>query len=177
MATTKSNALLATAYHEAGHAVAAHVEGGATKRLTIIPEGDALGSCHPYALRETDSFDWDMSRRNQTRIERSIIGLLGGWAAEARFSGRRNWVGARSDWHDAVDLATRVEGGGEVLEAYLAYLRECTRAIFESDLWWAITTQLAEELVERRTMSAKEVRRIVRQDPLPLIKALRGEAS
>jgi len=153
-----SKRLLATAYHEAGHAVAARHEGRATKRVTIVPEGDTLGVCSFYPLRETESFAWDASTRNRIRIERLIISALGGCAAEARFVGRHNLIGAHADWHFAADLSTSQAASDEEADAYLNWLWERTRTIFRLDAWWDLTTGLAEALVEHRTMSATEVK-------------------
>jgi len=153
-----SKRLLATAFHEAGHAVAACHEGRGTKRVTIVPEGDTLGLCSFYALRETESFAWDASTRNRIRIERLIISALGGCAAEARFVGRHNFIGAHVDWHFAADLSEFPTGSHKEAGAYLNWLWERTRTIFQVDGWWDITTGLAEALVEHRTMSATEVK-------------------
>ena len=160
--TRVNKTLLATAHHEAGHVVVARSQGRAARGVTIVPDEDTLGSCSFYRLRETGSFAWHASARNRIRLEQLIISALGGCAAEARFVGRHNWIGAHNDWRFAADLSTYQAGGDEEADAYLNWLWERTRNIFRLDHWWGITTALADALVERRTLSAPEVRSLLR---------------
>lgn len=153
---------MATAYHEAGHVVAARSQGRVAKGVTIVPDEDTLGSCSFYGLREAGSFAWDASARNRIRLERLIISALGGCAAEARFLGRHNWIGAHNDWRFAANLSTYQAGSDEEADAYLNWLWERTRNIFRLDHWWDMTTALAEALVEHRTLSATEVKKRLR---------------
>jgi hypothetical protein len=73
-----------------------------------------------------------MDRRTRWLIEDSIVILLAGVEAEANFSGKRNHVGARSDYDVAADLALRVCGSSEQSDAYLAYLKVCARDAVKS---------------------------------------------
>ena len=49
--------IIRTAYHEAGHAVAAAVQGLTINKVNIIPNNDCLGSCNhpPVLMTETSS--------------------------------------------------------------------------------------------------------------------------
>ncbi len=103
----KLKQLTATAYHEAGHPVAAIEVNLPVKEVSIIPntERNSLGQCsEPKAPRWLLDAEYDVSLRVRDRLERMMIVLLAGPIAEARWTGRRNHVGACGDMNEAVDL-------------------------------------------------------------------------
>ena len=80
------------AYHEAGHAVIAHVCGSRVKRATIKPEGDCLGRViHSFPLGGDP--ESEMTAGMVDKIERRILFLFAGQSAEQQAAGRYNWVG------------------------------------------------------------------------------------
>ena len=79
---------LATAYHEAGHAVVALALGRPVQRVSIQPNHLRLGQCEI----KKGSF-----RPSKDLLETEILILLGGLAAEARLTGNYNLAGAAQD--------------------------------------------------------------------------------
>src|SRR5947209_3102570 len=93
-----------TAYHEAGHAVAAFNVGRSFRHVTIEPGDESLG--HLLHDRFSRSFKPDiaMSKRTEATIEDHVLIGMAGMAAERRFVGRsrRNWRGGRQDMDNAI---------------------------------------------------------------------------
>ena len=156
--------LIATAYHEAGHAVAYFFLRGGFHHVTIRPESeeDSLGHIAGHAL---PSFrpDLDNSTRARQVAERLIMCSFAGGAAEALHRGRNNWQGARSDWIAAIDLAGYFCAFGDEIEAYLKWLSIRTRNLVSSPLCWPGVEAVAEALLEREYLSSCQVRRIIRE--------------
>src|SRR5688572_7838108 len=95
MATKITKTLKATAYHEAGHAVASIALRRPLTEASISPsdEQNTLGHCshppHPPSFQP----DIEVTTRDRLRIEAACIVFFAGGAAETRFLGRRNLVG------------------------------------------------------------------------------------
>jgi ATP-dependent Zn protease len=84
----------ATAYHEAGHAVAALVYGLAVRAATIIPAPGVTRSVGHANPSRGIQLDFDDSPRARRRAETSIIVCLAGPAAQRRYSARSSYYGA-----------------------------------------------------------------------------------
>jgi ATP-dependent Zn protease len=125
----------ATAYHEAGHTVAAWRLGAAPKTVTIIPHGDIQGQATQGAPMSGIRLDFDGSDHARNRIERAIMICLAGPIAQRRFAPRswRHWHGA-SDYQMAFDLALRINGSTRAAEAHLNWPKIRTEDLVES-LW------------------------------------------
>ena len=91
-----------TAYHEAGHALLAHLipEVEPLHKVTIIPRGPSLGST--MQLPERDRYQLTLST-----IQGNLMVLFGGRIAEERFCGDIS-SGASSDLQRASELAWRL---------------------------------------------------------------------
>jgi len=91
-----------TAYHEAGHAVAAKLlpETDPLHKITIIPRGQALGLTQQLPLD-------DHSTYTRVYLLNRIKILLGGRIAEEIIFGRMT-TGASNDLHGATDIAHRL---------------------------------------------------------------------
>ncbi len=105
MQSMPTRELQATAYHEAGHAVMAMETGRAVRLVTVVPEGNYLGVCRHTAAPAWLSPDAHLGRREIRWLERCILIRMAGPAAERRFTGRRNHVGARYDYDSLIDMA------------------------------------------------------------------------
>lgn len=155
MSGRKRTALEATAYHEAGHAVASWFHGRRFKHATIVTDHErgSLGHVRyapmPKRLRE----DIELAMTPQTRIycEVSIVCALAGHEAERRFAGRANNAGARGDYDHAMDLALRVCGTEDSATAFLAWLGVRTRELVGGVCWPRIEW-LAKALLEQKTL-------------------------
>jgi hypothetical protein len=115
----KPNAERATAYHEAGHVVAALHLGIPLRKqgVTIIPGEDSYGVTHVGNVLGRQP-EVGASGREELLAERRAIVSLAGIAAERRFNPRsvRNfqWTGDREN---AADMLSLFSGSSEELDA------------------------------------------------------------
>ena len=146
-----------TAYHEAGHFVAAYVgkSSPAIRRISIVPMGDTLGHVLPFP---TPSFRSDTDPPLQ-RVVDTIVTYLAGAAAEKRFAGRVDHGGSEEDYCSAVSLGTRVATADRELELFVNWLDE--RAAEVIDIHWWVVTGVAEELLSRKKMTGKEALEVI----------------
>jgi cell division protease FtsH len=91
-----------TAYHEAGHTIAAWFLPGARRvhKVTIIPRGRSLGSTQILPSEDRVSM-------SQTELQDELVVLLGGRAAE-KLIYNETTVGAENDLERATSLARRM---------------------------------------------------------------------
>lgn len=166
MAARASIALQATAFHEAGHAVAAWSCGLPVYRVSIQPEGDAKGVVSHRNPLARVRLDLDGSDKARMKAEAAIIVCLAGPASQRRFNARsyRKHHSA-SDFDTAAELALRLNSSAEAANAYLDWLR-----IRADDLIagrWKIVTALAGLLLERAELGRDAV-------PLAIQRAVEG---
>jgi hypothetical protein len=156
--------LEATAYHEAGHAVACYHLHLRFTHVTIIPDDDSLGAIHHGKDYYSKNFDpeSDNSLKTMDRIEREVISSLAGQAAEAKYRNRNNWKGSVSDWSKGVDFASRSAGGGEVLQKYVEYCWARAKALFNPPWLWYAVEVLARELLKDKKIGSRKARQIIK---------------
>ena len=154
--------LTTVAYHEAGHAVAAFLMRRRFKKVTIIPEGNALGSLAGCGWRSKLNPEYDDGARLRHRIEADIIVSLAGPVAEAKLTSRFNHIGACQDYHDAVGCALYVTDSKNETEAYINWLLERTKNIL-SFIRWDAVKELADELIKQREIGYTIARKIIRK--------------
>jgi len=130
------NDLGAIAYHEAGHAVAALVLHRRFRHVTIEPDEDSGGHIAWSLGGPRVSELANSERRLRARIERGIIVTYAGPLAEARYTGRKNHVGARDDYKKALELATFVCDDMASAEALLASLHQRAAGLVDGN-WQA----------------------------------------
>ena len=141
----------ATAYHEAGHAVAAWRRRIAIKAVTIRPE---RGQYHGAVLFRSSRFPGlDPSEQ---WAERRIVAALAGPLAQRRFAPRtvRGWH-SEADYQFAAELALRTQGSGKLATAWLAWLQISTEALVEAN--WRHIESVAGALLAGETLSGSEV--------------------
>ncbi len=160
-----------TAYHEAGHAVAAFALSKRFKKVSIIPSPteDSLGRLLGCDWDSKLNPEFDEGARLRHLVEAQIIIFLAGPVAEAKLTGRYNHVGASKDYHGAVFYASYVTGSSEETSAYINWLLERTKNILSTYHWDAVEL-LADELIKRREISYTATRKIIRKGldgPLP----------
>jgi hypothetical protein len=151
---------LPTAFHEAGHVVAAWRRGFKIYSVTIVPTSEFRGHLqHANPLRGIH-LDYDGSPRARLRAEAGIIVCLAGPEAQRRHSPRswRSYHGAR-DHEKAADLAMSLNGSDEAANAYLDWLAIVTRD--EIALLWPLVKKAAHALVARRTLTAAVVKALL----------------
>ena len=158
-----SKALVATAYHEAGHALAAFVQRIRIKRVTIKP-GETYSGCMFAKPCVTSSVEYDNSHKQTVRVEREVRVLLAGAAAQRRFSphGYRHYHG-ESDRRGAIDLIDYITGSPEETEAYFKLLNIQAKNKINLPWAWAAIQALAEALLSHETISGKRARAIIEE--------------
>jgi hypothetical protein len=154
------SALECTAYHEAGHAIAEFSFGRRIRRITIEPNDNALGNC--ISEKPPRGFQPDVSipPYHAEWIYRQIVSLFAGSVAEAKHRGRKNHIGASSDYHAAVHLASYLPNSTRAMEKMLAWLHQRAVDLFEQEYWWRMVEALATELLVHKTLSGKRAHEI-----------------
>lgn len=160
----------AIAYHEAGHAVVAHMLGYQVDRVSIAPKVGSAGRMvwrHPTrnrSLREAlevgNEADID---RVRYCVDHELIVDMAGALAQKRHNPRSSWryggSGAArgefllkgSDDQLALELMCRVHEDEKVRDAYRRYLEARAEALVER--YWDRIGWLAIALLERETIS------------------------
>jgi len=141
----------AAAYHEAGHAVAAFEHGIRLIDVSIMPdwEGDSFGRVLVDGKRFCRV--WGPKKR-----QAALLHLLAGFAAESKYRGRRNWVGAERDIEHARRLTPQLRAVEPVATAYLLYIIARADAFVAQPRIWAGIEALATELLAREELSGTE---------------------
>ena len=144
----------ATAYHEAGHAVAALALGRPIHRVSVLPDGQYLGVCR---------FGKGVFRPSEDWLEREILIALGGIAAEARFSGDYAWDAASRDHQYVAELCLERAGGerqAQRLERRL--LAKAEHLLAQAGNWEAVE-RLAAELLRVGEISGRAARHLYQE--------------
>ena len=151
-----------TAYHEAGHAVAAFYMKRSFRYVTIEPEEDSLGHIMYKKFRDSFNPEIDPDREIRKPLEKAIITAFAGPIAEQIFSGRKNIIGAKSDLRDALDYACYLCGSLEETEAYVNWLWIRTKNMIKQPAKWCSVEGLAEELLDCRKIGYMKARKIIK---------------
>jgi hypothetical protein len=163
--------LKATAYREAGQAVAALHKGLPLQSVTIIPTDDALG--HVKFRRYEKWFDPEKRShdcRTRFRAECDIVCDLAGQIAEKRFRPRSVKKSDRQhDNQNIVNVATRFCGSQKTKEAYLHYCWCAAEDVV--DARWSEIVRVASALLSRNTLKRKDVLEVMM---FPGVAALRA---
>jgi hypothetical protein len=151
----------ATAYHEAGHAVASFYLGRGVREVSIIHDVQhgTLGRVRNYRLPAFRP-EMMMDARTRTTAERCILILLAGPEAERRYKGRSNQNGACYDRDAVADLAGHVCCSEEEADAYLCWLSIRTRGLLAVPSLWAAVKALAAELLSAGRLSGTNARSV-----------------
>lgn len=144
----------ATAYHEAGPAVADYLFGFTPMKATIHRHGNRLGAVsaldHWVSPEKT-------GRENRRDVRRGIVSLLAGHAAEVEFCGKdgRKLDGACSDFERAAEELHTWLGATSRLGTFRARARNLVRR------HRAKITRVAEELLRHDSLNPDELKILI----------------
>jgi len=142
---------IATAFHEAGHAVVALSLGRTVEKLSIVRNTIRLGVVQLGKGR---------NGRKQDFFETEALILLGGLVSEARQTGEYNWGGAQQDLRSLRRLSlARVdtEAKAERLERRLL---DKTSHHLDQDGHWEAVEAVAAELIKSKLISGRAARHL-----------------
>jgi hypothetical protein len=154
--------LEATAYHEAGHAVAAWWLDLPFKYVTINPDVGSLGHVMHNQAPKWFNPEIETGDRQRLRGERHIMAGFAGQIAEGKYRGRRPRYGMDSDNDSAVNMAMYFCGTTDTTEAFMHFCFLSSRDLTIKS-WWAVKA-VAKALLERMTLSRKEVKETIRAE-------------
>lgn len=145
---------IATAYHEAGHAVIALALGRPIHKVTVQPNHLRMGVCH---------LSKGAFRPSQDALETEALILLAGLAAEARHTGVYRWDGAALDLR-AVRNLTEMRGGSirQVEKLERRWLDKVEYLLEQPGVWPAVEA-VAAELLSNITISGRAARHLYDQ--------------
>ena len=141
----------ATAYHEAGHAVAALALDRPVMRVSIRPGGDFLGTC---------AFGKSVFRPSEDWLEREALISLAGLAAEARHTGAYDVASAGRDLHYARKLAIQRAGNERQAERLERRLLAKAEHLLDQGANWAAVEAIAQALLEAGEISGRQARHL-----------------
>jgi hypothetical protein len=140
-----------TAYHEAGHAVAALILGRPVAWVSVRPDRKFLGVC---------AFGKSVFRPSEDWVEREAVIALAGPAAEAGLTGEIDWLAAAHDRDYAFDLARGRVGHSRRAERLVKrWLARADHLLGRPEAWEAVE-RIAAELVQLEEISGRAARHL-----------------
>jgi ATP-dependent Zn protease len=145
---------LATAYHEAGHAVMAISLGRAVEKLSIVRNSLRLGAVN-FGNRRTG--------RRQDYFETEALILLAGIVSEAKVTGKYNWNGARQDLMRLQQMIASRVANEKAAERLQRRLFDKTQHLLDQDSLWLAVQSIARSLLQQRSLSGRSARHLYEQ--------------
>jgi ATP-dependent Zn protease len=146
-----------TAYHEAGHAVAAHELEVKIGQISIIPD-DSYGRVLTNFL--VSNPDVDKTDKNRIQMEKNVMIYFAGFIAEKLYDEKSNITYSKYDIHLAEEHLDFFVSSNEELQKYIDYLWVRTINLF-TPMVWAKTSFLVRELLMRKRLSGKETKEAI----------------
>ena len=154
-----SQATVATAFHEAGHAVVGlKLSGNMPRKTSVIPVGGSMGRIRNCPWPRSFRPEKTMTPLTRVRIEDEITVVMAGSAAERRFTGRANHLGARDDLKAARVYARLVAGDdAQGVAAYIEWCRFLARRAVEEN--WKSIERFARRLADAGELEGRELKK------------------
>jgi hypothetical protein len=154
-----SQEVVATAFHEAGHAVVGHqLTGEAPRKISVIPEDGSVGrTCnHPWPRSFKPLVR--MTPLSRQRLEDETVKILSGFEAERRHTGRADHHGAGEDFKGARVYARLVVGDdAEGVAAYIEWCSYLARRAVERN--WDRIGRFARRLADAGELEGRELKK------------------
>ena len=142
---------IATAFHEAGHAVVALSFGRTVEKLSIVRNSIRLGAVQLGKGR---------NGRKQDYFEIESLILLGGLVSEERYTGEYNWEGAQQDLRALRRLSlARVDSERKAERLERRLLDKTAHHLDQTGHWEAIES-VAAELTKSKLMSGRAAKHL-----------------
>ena len=138
-----------TAYHEAGHAVAAYLLRRGIEYVSIRPRDGTLGRCIPTQIKRVDE-------------EQKLLIIWAGTVAEGMMTGSFDLGSVDPDWDRLIDIGQQLCGDRERATVYLCELGLITEDTFTLPPVKAAVEALAQQLLKRRFLMGRAARRVIR---------------
>ena len=142
---------VATAYHEAGHAVAALALDRPVVKVSILADRDRAGICFFGKAAFRPSEDW---------LEREVLIALAGLAAEARQTGEYNRDAAARDLRYARQLSVQRAGNDRQAERLERRLLSKAEHLLERGSYWSAVERIAAALLRAGEISGRQARHL-----------------
>lgn len=146
-----------TAYHEAGHAVMAHLVGQIVTAVEIVGDEEHSGSV--CSLRFGGQPTSGESLAEARTLETRILCLVAGGAAEDILTGERRPRESDGDLDEAARLALRLVEEWHQVVPMLDEARDGAVDVLRNH--WEAVEALALRLLVHRRLSGEEVRRLI----------------
>lgn len=158
------------AYHEAGHAVAAHEFELTVERISIEPSGDAAGHVvHDYGCKMNEII-YEDGPKKQWALERAAICTLAGEVAQRRFRAEsvseEHGGGDREHLHLILDLLAG-EQDQELRNAWETLLVLRTERLIDAR-WQGVDWVAGLLLKHTKIEGAEEIRHAIADAELPM---------
>jgi len=136
---------IATAYHEAGHAVVALAHDRPVHRVSVLPNQLHLGVCE---------FRKGVQRGSVDFVEQEILISLAGMVAEARHTGKYDRAAAGRDLRHVRTLALQ-RATEKQLDRYERRMLAKVENLLNDEATWAAVENIAAELMKHGQISGR----------------------
>ena len=145
-----------TAWHEAGHATMAIIEGGFIEHVTLEPPNDE----GPQRYGETIS-RWPSQMSQNDLLKSEVMVSLAGPVVEMLYSDQRQKIADveewKADWIRAVASARSCTKTDAEAAQMLQRSEEKTLRLFDISQYWSAVSAIAEELLAHSTIEHEQV--------------------
>lgn len=157
--TLISASTVATAFHEAGHAVVGYrLTGDVPKKISVIEDDDgSVGRTHNRHFPKSFRPEKRLTTRTRQRLADETVTILAGFAAERNYTGKANCAGAKADFEGAKIYAKLAAGGDpEGMAAYLKWCGFLARNAVEKN--WVQIGRFARRLADAGELEGRELK-------------------
>ncbi len=145
-----------TAWHEAGHATMAIIEGGTVEHVTLEPPDDY----GPQRYGETIT-RWPPQMNQLELLKSEVLVSLAGPVVEMLYSNNRQTISEvqewKADWMRAVASARSCTQNEDEAMKLIHHCEAELLALFEVPKYWSAVSAIAEELLAHYTIEHQQI--------------------